>query len=1843
MNPTPLRKHQRLYLCAMLRDRLSSLGQEFSPLPTQPQLSWTWIPLLICLLSCLTHTHPIQATLAQVDSRPFLIQSLSVNLAPIISGLEGPLFVDDRTPIKPFGTMTITDPDGEPGQLKVRIRSTTSPGWVYSDTGPFTLTETGEYAFSGSPDQVTEAIRQIEITPLNNSIPVSLSHLLQFTVRASDQEGSTARHDTTGIWIESVNDVPLITSDQRFFEMDDKETIRPFEFFTVEDPDVLDFFSADVLLEDLELGMISDGDTSGFLLNRLAGLEPIQDWLQNLVFIPHSNRVAPGETREARVSLIVSDRFGAVTRDEGVLVRITEQNDPPQIEFESKPVEFGDNEPVRLFSGISLFDPDLGETELRVEIKQNPTLAGRLEGIDMDSEGVYRLQGMETELEQRLKDLLFDPRPNLVSPRSTYTVTFEFKLAEVALDSESRAVHKFTIRSIDDPPLIEGIQSIQDVDEGATIFPFSALKLSEPDPGQENDILTVHFFHDMPEIGSFQSHESFVEIEQGRWRMNGTLPEIQSALNKWVYQAGRDEVAAEDAVIVDLTLTLNSEGEGEQTYEMGRLQVNSVNHAPVFIGYEEQITMQEGQTIFPFSEAFIQDPDRSEKDIRFRIRATPEEAGELQLTEAFTEGDKGWLEVIETESGMNELLPLIAFSAASNQVPSGEMVRVQLNIELSELDSDSANLFQVHLEIESVNELPIITGTRSDFEITEKESLLPFAEVTVEDPDRPHETIEVEVTIVDPLQGFFERLNGFMGLGEGRFHFSGSAQEVTEALQGMTFKPTDNRVAPEETETISLLVMVSDPANEPVKDSRTQILVSGVNDPVEIRQGSEVPEGVDHSPIYPFVDLTLVDPDPGHGPVRLTVRLQGTGLGNLVGDSFFSRSNGNTLSGEGDLETVNEALKTLFFLPLANQFSPGTTREIELQVTVTDLEFDAVTSTIQGLRVVSENDPPQILGDTLPAGDPQSHFPFRNLTIEDVDRPVQDLQVTLTLENPDAGAFFGQFKPQSAMPGSFEFTGNKLAATVAIQSLAFVPGQFDPEPVNPIPDNPDSDRDGRTDAQEFLEGTNRFDTRDVLPSLLSRWDFNNLELRGEYGEDPINIVDTKLTTGVDQQALEMNAGGQANLRYRLWEEDSSINLNPYQGALRFWFRPHWSSSALGGQGPGDWASLVELGEWSPDARLGWWSLSIHPDGSRIRFDTQAGGQEATAFSWPITFQEGKWHEILYNYHPEFTSLFLDGRPIVFGSGLSTVPDWSNIARNGLNIGSDLGGNFQVRGDIDHFEAYNVVMGTSELLAEQTAVSASALPDSPSLRLHWKNRKKIAIDIQRKTLDTPNWSLLKTTSSEWSYLETDIEPGNIYEYQVEGQYLLGGWQARTDAENRGNVLVLVDESLATEIVPEFGFYLLDLWGDGWKVRVERVPRGIDSDKLANVERVKQVKGLIQSVYEELNGDLTALVLVGHVPVPYSGWISPDGHFSRAWPTDLYYADAVENSPWTDVQNRSLNLTGNVPGDGIFDHDVTPSLVELAVGRIDMANMPAFSLDPPEGVQPLSEVDLIKRYFRKNHGFRQGEIGYHQRAIAKSFHRASSGRSINLYRTAWTQSSRLFGEGMHTLVEDDLFTSPLAFIIGFQSAPSSLESINCCDLPDTHSTFDLAIPENEHKTGFLFLEGSFFGDWNAENNFLKAVIMQRAYGLTSLWIPKISLRLSKLGLGFPLAHGLLDTINNISQFRDGQPNIILSLMGDPTLRLQVLPPIDLLAPVRNEDGTMTISWTQHPFDDVEYRIYQLIGDQYTLIGQTASLKWEIEDPFIEDYEYMVRVTMEQHTGSGSFINFSQGAFVPGIPEN
>ena len=139
--------------------------------------------------------------------------------------------------------------------------------------------------------------------------------------------------------------------------------------------------------------------------------------------------------------------------------------------------------------------------------------------------------------------------------------------------------------------------------------------------------------------------------------------------------------------------------------------------------------------------------------------------------------------------------------------------------------------------------------------------------------------------------------------------------------------------------------------------------------------------------------------------------------------------------------------------------------------------------------------------------------------------------------------------------------------------------------------------------------------------------------------------------------------------------------------------------------------------------------------------------------------------------------------------------------------------------------------------------------------------------------------------------------------------------------RGNVLLLVDSTLATPLSTELTTLKSALVGDGWTVATwTGAPRHNDMNFSANAANRDSVANWI-STHKALNVP-NVIFILGHVTIPYSGTYPADGHtlskgnHRGAWTCDAYYG-CLTKSLWTDTQVVNSETDLAVPNDGKFD--------------------------------------------------------------------------------------------------------------------------------------------------------------------------------------------------------------------------------------------------------------------------------------------------------------------------------------
>ncbi|MDB6066364.1 MAG: hypothetical protein JWR26_2572, partial [Pedosphaera sp.] len=550
------------------------------------------------------------------------------------------------------------------------------------------------------------------------------------------------------------------------------------------------------------------------------------------------------------------------------------------------------------------------------------------------------------------------------------------------------------------------------------------------------------------------------------------------------------------------------------------------------------------------------------------------------------------------------------------------------------------------------------------------------------------------------------------------------------------------------------------------------------------------------------------------------------------------------------------------------------------------------------------------------------------------------------------------------------------------------------------------------------------------------------------------------------------------------------------------------------------------------------------------------------------------------------------------------------------------------------------------------VSATVQTSPPQIKLSWPQDVESPVSsytVYRKTLDGTSWGTGTTLSGALTnYTDTSVTAGTAYEYQIvkvtsayNGYgYIYAGINA-TLTEARGKLVLLVDNSFTASLTNELARLQQDLVGDGWTVLRHDVSRN---------DTVPNIKAIIKSDYNSDPANVNAVFIFGHVPVPYSGDIVPDGHVPNhqgAWPADVYYGDM--NGTWTD---NSVNDTGaddarnhNVPGDGKFDQSTIPSAVELMVGRVDLANMPGQLTWGGPATFP-SELELLRNYLNKDHKFRQNQMSVPRRGVVGDYFGIRNGEAFAA--SGWRNFAPYFGAAnVDSLPTQGTWIPTLtgnAYLWAYACGAGSFSTISGIGSGTYNDGTTTDIVGADLKCVFTLLFGSWLGDWDSSDNIMRGILAMPSYGLTCAWSGRPHWFAHHMALGLPIGYTARLTQNNganglyQNQVNSAAGDIHVALMGDPTLRMHPVSPVTGLTAVTNSSG-VSLSWTASPDTVVGYNVYSgaNLSGSFTRLNSSPITSTSFSSSGTAAGTYMVRAIKLETSGSGTYFNASQGTFV------
>lgn len=541
-------------------------------------------------------------------------------------------------------------------------------------------------------------------------------------------------------------------------------------------------------------------------------------------------------------------------------------------------------------------------------------------------------------------------------------------------------------------------------------------------------------------------------------------------------------------------------------------------------------------------------------------------------------------------------------------------------------------------------------------------------------------------------------------------------------------------------------------------------------------------------------------------------------------------------------------------------------------------------------------------------------------------------------------------------------------------------------------------------------------------------------------------------------------------------------------------------------------------------------------------------------------------------------------------------------------------------------------GLSAQTSRDVAVELVATTDSAnhSITLHWWPDSNCTNYTIYRLNGSGAFTKLKTAKkTDDTFVDTNITVGTAYEYKVlkntgsiNGVGFINAGMQIPSVGYRGRMVLMVESQIASALTAEVDQLVTDLVGDGWFVHKWVVP--------AN-GKVDSIKSLLDDMWTSYSSDLKGIYLLGKVPVPYSGDINPDGHpdHKGAWPADGYYADMDQF--WSDYSVNNSNASRpenrNVPKDGKFDLSMFPGQVELEVGRVYLGNMTVFQ---------ESEIELTQKYLEKAHNFKMGKTHPDNYAVIDDNFGYFGGEAFA--GNAWRNFAPLMGLNSYENGKYFQTMKNRACLWSYGTGGGWYQGAGGVGNQDSFK-FDTILGT------FTMLFGSYFGDWDVENSFLRGPLAS-PYStiLTNAWAGRPGWQFHHMALGANIGFCANLAMNNTGAYSNGYSYGIgmvhVSLMGDPSLRMKYIePPSQLTVKTAAGNRHAELNWKASPDKKVlGYHIYRadsLLGKYKQLTTQPVSTTTFTDvTPKNGKSAYMVRAVLLEETPSGTYYNQSVG---------
>ena len=620
----------------------------------------------------------------------------STNDAPTLTA-SGMTNITDQQIAFPFRNVTVTDPDELGSQFQTITVSLTGVDGFLLTNGTTFVSNNLAYTYTGTPAQVTTAVRLLSYVPTDNLLPVTLTDTNIFTIRVTDSYVTRTNSSVTVI-VTSTNDTPLLTgATPTPFPIETAQIASPFSILTFVDPDHNDnptnttgqtLTWSVTLTGPAPLGALAyNGSIVGTTYGGTGSDETSTLDIRKLTYIAPNSQI--NGTNLLTLAITANDGHGGVLAT-NQYINLYSVVLPPGLSGLQAGQTVNDNTTVAPFSKVKIQTFNGSAVSVRVQLTGGATndvrgllvnLGSFTRTILPNAPSLYQFSGTSEAATAAIAALLFQPTPNRINGSTTEIVTFGLTLVDGTFTNAQNNSTTVIVSPVNDTPTIAGISPLTTIQDNEKLPPFGTVLIGDLDESGLQ-VVSATVTLDLAIKGSFSAASllaSGFTNTGASYTFAGTPASLSTAIRKLEFVPTPNRIPFGLTENCTFTVLLNDTHGGIVANNNTIIRVASVSGLPVVnVPTPQPISIPVATNIFPFQSVTIADSTTLKVAIRINNPAQGYFTTNSVVSTGFTNRGGGLYYISGVATNVTAAMQLLSF-VPSPSLPAGAPINFTIS------------------------------------------------------------------------------------------------------------------------------------------------------------------------------------------------------------------------------------------------------------------------------------------------------------------------------------------------------------------------------------------------------------------------------------------------------------------------------------------------------------------------------------------------------------------------------------------------------------------------------------------------------------------------------------------------------------------------------------------------------------------------------------------------------------------------------------------------------------------------------------------------------------------------------------------------------------------------------------------------------------------------------------------------------------------------------------------------------------------------------------------------------------------------------------------------------------